>query len=61
MKMLSYLQYLFQEMYHYHVDQPTDWYVPMVVTPKSTGKVRVCVDLSKLNEFVKPENPLSQL
>ena len=35
------------------VDQPTDWCAPMVVTPKSNGKVRVCVDLTKLNEFVK--------
>ena len=38
------------------VDQPTDWCAPMVVTPKSNGKVRVCVDLCKLNEFVKREN-----
>ena len=38
------------------VDQPTDWCAPMVMTPKSNGKVRVCVDLSKLNEFVKREN-----
>ena len=28
------------------VDQPTDWYAPMVVAPKSNGKVRVCVDLA---------------
>jgi hypothetical protein len=26
---------------------------PMVVTPKSNGKVRVCVDLTKLNQFVQ--------
>ena len=38
------------------MDQPTDWCAPMVVTPKSNGKVRVCVDLSKLNEFVRREN-----
>ena len=38
------------------VDQPTDWCAPMVVMRKSNGKVRVCVDLSKLNEFVKREN-----
>ena len=38
------------------VDQPTDWCAPMVVTPKSNGKVRFCVDLSKLNEYVKREN-----
>ena len=41
------------------VDQPTDWCAPMVVTPRSNGKVRVFVDLSKLNEYVKREsNPL---
>lgn len=39
------------------VDRPTDWCAPMVVIPKSNGKVRVCVDL---NEYVKRENhPLS--
>lgn len=38
------------------VDQPTNWCAPMVVTPKSTVKIRVCVDLSKLNEYVKREN-----
>ena len=38
------------------VDQPIDWCTPMVVTPKSNGKMRECVDLSKLNEFVKREN-----
>lgn len=38
------------------VDQPTDWCAPLVVAPKSNGKVRVCVDLSKLNQYVKREN-----
>ena len=38
------------------VDQPTDWCTSMVVTPKSNGEVRVCVDLSKLNEYTKREN-----
>jgi len=37
------------------VDQSTDWCAPMVVTPKSNGKVRICVDLSKLNKYVKRE------
>ena len=40
------------------VDQPTDWCAPMVVTPKSNGKVRVCIDLSKLYEYVKKNHPL---
>ena len=26
------------------VDHPTEWCIPMVVTPKPNGKVRVCVD-----------------
>ncbi|CAB3990219.1 Hypothetical predicted protein [Paramuricea clavata] len=30
------------------VEDPTEWCAPMVVTPKSNGKVRVCVDLTKL-------------
>ena len=35
------------------VDNPTEWCAPMVVTPKPNGKVRVCVDLTKLNEYVQ--------
>ncbi|CAB3983326.1 Hypothetical predicted protein [Paramuricea clavata] len=38
------------------VEDPTEWCAPMVVTPKSNGKVRVCVDLTKLNQFVQREN-----
>ena len=38
------------------VDSPTEWCAPMVVTPKPNGKVRVCVDLTKLNEYVQREN-----
>ena len=38
------------------VDHPTEWCAPMVVTPKPNGKVRVCVDLIKLNEYVQREN-----
>lgn len=35
------------------VDHATDWCAPMVVVPKKNGKVRICVDLTKLNENVK--------
>ena len=34
------------------VDQPTDWCAGMVVVPKSNNKVRICVDLTKLNKSV---------
>ena len=37
------------------VDQPIDWCAPIVAVPKSNGDVRVCVDLTKLNDQVKRE------
>ena len=37
------------------VDQPTDWCSGMVIVPKLKGRMRICVDLSKLNESVKQE------
>ena len=36
------------------VTEPTDWCAPIVVTPKKgTEKIRMCVDLSHLNKYVK--------
>ena len=37
------------------VDEPTEWYAGMVVVPKANGKVRICVDLAKLNENIPRE------
>ena len=37
------------------VTQPTDWCVGLVVVQKPNGKVRLCVDLTKLNESVRGE------
>ena len=37
------------------VEQPTDWCAGLVVVPKPNGKVRICVDLTKLNECVLRE------
>ena len=34
------------------VDTPTEWCAGMVVVPKSDGNIRICVDLTKLNESV---------
>lgn len=37
------------------VTQPTDWCSPMVPVAKKNGKVRICVDLKRLNKAVKRE------
>ncbi|KAL6455308.1 hypothetical protein MHYP_G00362590 [Metynnis hypsauchen] len=34
------------------VEEPTDWCAGIVIVPKKTGAVRICVDLTKLNESV---------
>ena len=33
------------------IKEPTDWCAGMVVAPKSNGKVRICVDLTRLNNI----------
>ena len=37
------------------VTEPTDWCAPMVPVVKPNGKIRICVDLRKLNKAVKRE------
>lgn len=37
------------------VKEPTPWCAPIVVVPKSSGDVRICVDLTKLNAAVRRE------
>ena len=37
------------------VDEPTEWFAPIVVVPKPSGEVRICVDLTKLNANIKRE------
>ena len=37
------------------VTHPTYWCAPMVPVGKSNGKIRICVDLKKLNDSVKRE------
>ena len=41
------------------VEEPTEWCAGMVVVPKSNGKVRICVDLTKLNESVCRQRHIS--
>ena len=44
------------------VDVPTDWCACMVVVPKPDGRIRICVDLTKLNESVLREtHPLPKI
>ena len=44
------------------VDIPTDWYAGMVVVPKPDGRIRICIDLTKLNESVLRETyPLPKI
>ena len=44
------------------VEDPTEWCSRMVVVPKPNGQVRICVDLTKLNENVKREqHPLQAI
>ena len=37
------------------ITEPTDWCSPMVPVRKKNGKLRICVDLKKLNVSVKRE------
>ena len=38
------------------VTEPTEWCAPIVVTPKKdTEGIRMCVDLSRLNKYVRRE------
>ncbi|XP_064479158.1 uncharacterized protein LOC135392372 [Ornithodoros turicata] len=36
-------------------EEPTDWCSGMVVVPKTNGHIRICVDLTELNKYVKRE------
>ena len=38
------------------VTEPTEWYAPIVITPKKiSDRIRLCVDLSRLNRYVRRE------
>ena len=42
--------------------EPTEWCAGMVVVPKPSGSVRICVDLTELNKAVKREvHPLNSV
>ena len=37
------------------VEHPTEWWSPIVVVPKANGRVRLCIDLTRLNDSVLRE------
>ena len=37
-------------------ETPTDWCAPTLAVPKPNGKVRLCIDFTKLNDSVHQEN-----
>ena len=42
------------------VTEPTEWCATIFVTPrKGTDKIRMCIDLSQLNEYVKRERVIN--
>lgn len=44
------------------VEEVTEWCSPIVVVPKSNGQLRICVDLTKLNECIKrPFYPIPKI
>ena len=44
------------------VIEPTEWCSGMVVVPKSSGKIRICVDLTQLNKAVRREiHPMAKV
>jgi hypothetical protein len=42
------------------VTEPTEWCVGMVVVPKPNGQVRICVDLTRLNQSVLGRDTLPE-
>ncbi|UYV65287.1 K02A2.6-like [Cordylochernes scorpioides] len=38
------------------VEEPTEWCAGMVAVLKPGGKLRICVDLTKLNQYIRREN-----
>ncbi|UYV80016.1 hypothetical protein LAZ67_18001431, partial [Cordylochernes scorpioides] len=38
------------------VEEPTEWCAGMVAVSKPGGKIRICVDLTKLNQYIRREN-----
>ena len=55
-KLAAELKLLEQQHIIAPVTEPTDWCAPIVVTPKkNSDSIRMCVDLSHLNRYVKRE------
>ena len=44
---------MLEEGINEEVTEPTDWSAPMVPVVKPNGKIRICVDLRRVNEAIK--------
>ena len=49
------LQHLEENDIIEHVEGPTPWVSPIVVVPKKSGGVRLCVDMRETNKAIKRE------
>ena len=59
-KLKSELELLQEQTIIAPVTEPTEWCAPIVVAKKiGTDKIRMCVDLSHLNKYVRREIPTS--
>ena len=38
------------------VEGPTPWVSPIVIVPKKSGELRICVDMQEANKAIKREN-----
>ncbi|UYV74340.1 K02A2.6-like [Cordylochernes scorpioides] len=38
------------------VEEPTEWCAGMVAVSKPGGKIRICIDLTKINQYIRREN-----
>ena len=38
------------------ISEPTDWVHPMVISKKKNGKIRICIDPTELNKYIRRQH-----